>query len=50
MGDMRNAHKILARNLEWKRPCRRPAGRWKDNIRMNLCEMVGESVEWMHLA
>jgi hypothetical protein len=38
MGEMRNAHKILVRQPEGKRPYGRPRHRWEDNIKMNLRE------------
>jgi len=33
-----------------KKPLGRPRHRWEDNIRMNLTEIVWESVDWIHLA
>jgi hypothetical protein len=50
MRDMRNAYKILVRNLERKRPFGRPRCRWEDSTRMNLREIKWESVNWMDLA
>jgi hypothetical protein len=35
---------------EGVRPLRRPRGRWEDNIRMDLKEIVCKGVEWLHLA
>jgi len=35
-------HKIMWWITEWKRPCRRLRHRWKDNIRMELMEIVGK--------
>jgi hypothetical protein len=39
MGVVRNAHKILVRNPEGKRPFERPARRWESNIKMDLKEL-----------
>jgi hypothetical protein len=36
MGEMRNAYKILVKKPEGRRPFRRPAHRWEDNIIMNI--------------
>jgi hypothetical protein len=41
MGEKRNAYSILLPKPEWKRPLGRPRRRWKDNIRIDLCETVG---------
>jgi hypothetical protein len=38
MGEKNNAHKILMRKPEEKRPLRRRRRRWEDNIRMDLRE------------
>jgi hypothetical protein len=40
MGNMRNAYKILVGKTEGKRPFRRPRHRWKDNIRLDLREVI----------
>jgi hypothetical protein len=34
---------------EGKRPLGRPRRRWKDNVRMNIREIVWKGVDWMHL-
>jgi len=49
MGEMRNAHKILVRKHEEKRPLGRPRSRLEDNIRMNVREMEYKVMSWMHL-
>jgi hypothetical protein len=36
-------------NLIRERPLGRPGHRWEDNIRMDLKEIVGEIMDWMHL-
>jgi hypothetical protein len=41
MGDMRNAHKILVGKHERERSIGKPWRIWKDNIKMDLREMVG---------
>jgi len=38
MGDMKNGHKILSKDLKGKGHSGRPKRRWEDNIRMNLRE------------
>jgi hypothetical protein len=50
MGEMKNAHKILGRKPEGKRPLGRPRRRWEDNIRMDRREVVWDGVDWVHLA
>jgi hypothetical protein len=37
---MRNVYKILAGKPERSQPVRRPRHRWKDNIKMDLMEIV----------
>jgi len=39
----------LAGRPEGKRPLGKPRGRWEDNIKIDLREMVWEGVEWMRL-
>jgi hypothetical protein len=48
MGKMRNAHKILVRKSEGKKPHRRPRCIWEDT-RMDLREIGWEGVDWIHL-
>jgi hypothetical protein len=50
MREMRNAYKVLVGKPEGMRPRGRPSRRWKDDIRMNLNEIVWENVDCMHLA
>jgi len=49
MGMIRNAYKILVGKSKGKRPLGRCRHRGRDNIRMDLREMVWDSVDWMHL-
>jgi hypothetical protein len=35
---------------EGKRPLGRPKSRWKDNIQMDLKDIIWEDVDWSHLA
>jgi len=48
--DMKNACKSLVEKPEGSRPLKRQRHWWKDNIRMELWEIVWEGVHWMHLA
>jgi len=48
MRETRNAHSILVRKPEGKRPLGRPRRRWEGNIRMDLRE-VGWEVDWINL-
>jgi hypothetical protein len=50
MIEMRNAHIILVRKSEGKRPLRRPRHRWEDNIRIDLRKIRWEGVGWIQLA
>jgi hypothetical protein len=50
MGEKRNAHKLLVRKPERKRPLRRPRRRWVDNVRMDLLEVGWDDVDWIGLA
>ena len=47
MGEVRNAHNILAGKPEGKRHLESREHRWED---MYLKEIVCEDVEWIHLA
>jgi hypothetical protein len=50
MGGMRNEYKILVGKPEGKRSLVRTRRRWEDNIKMDLREILWESVDWMYLA
>jgi hypothetical protein len=47
---MRNLYKIFIRKLEGKRLPARPRCTWEDNTRMDLKEIVGEEMDWIHLS
>jgi hypothetical protein len=47
---MRNAHKILVRRPEGKRPLGSLKHRWEDNITIELENISWKVVNWMHLA
>jgi hypothetical protein len=49
MGEMRNAHNIVVRKPEGKRPVGRHRHRWEDHTRRDLREIEWEHVDWMHL-
>jgi hypothetical protein len=40
MGERRGAYWVLVRRLEGKRPIERPRYSWKDNIKMDLQDVV----------
>jgi hypothetical protein len=50
MGEARGAYSILVGKPEGKRPLRRSRRRCKDNIKMDLGEIVFGDVDWIHLA
>jgi hypothetical protein len=47
---MRGVYRVLVGKPERKRPLGRPRCRWKDNIEMDLQEVVCGSMDWMELA
>ena len=50
MGDRRVVHRVLVGKSEGKRPLGRLRCRWKENIKMDLQEVVGGCGDWMELA
>ena len=50
MGEGRGVHRVLVGKPEGKRPLGRPIRRWKENIKMDLQEVVGGCGDWMELA
>jgi hypothetical protein len=49
LGGISNSYKSLVGKPEGKTPLGRHGLRWEDDIRMDLCEMGKEGVDWMHL-
>jgi hypothetical protein len=47
---IRNAHKILVRKTEGKKPLVRPRRKWEDNIVMDFEQIACEDLDWIHLA
>jgi hypothetical protein len=47
MGEGRGVYRVLVGKPEGKRPLGRPRLRWKDNIKMDLEEVVGGCGDWM---
>jgi hypothetical protein len=50
MGEVRDAYNILVGKPEGRRPLGRRRCRWKDNIKMDLREIVFGDVDWIRLA
>jgi hypothetical protein len=50
MGDKMNAYRILVRKPEGKRPPGRRRRRCKDNIKMDLREIVWDCMDWIDLS
>jgi hypothetical protein len=50
MGEGRNMYRVLVGKPEGKRLLRRPRHRWEGGIKMDLREIDGGGVEWIHLA
>jgi hypothetical protein len=50
MGKGRGVCRVLVGSPEGKRPLGRPRRRWKDNIKMDLKEIVIDEEEWIRLA
>jgi len=49
-GENRGVHMDLVRETEGKRPLGRPRCRWKDNIKMDLQEVVSGNVDGIESA
>jgi hypothetical protein len=49
MGEI-NWYKISVAKPQEKRPLRRPARRWEDNIKTDLRDIKMQDVHWIHLA
>ena len=50
MEQFRNAYRVLVGKLESKRPLGRPRRRCKDNIKMDLREVVCDPRDWIAFA
>jgi hypothetical protein len=50
MGRKGNACRIMVGMPEGKRSLGRPKHRWVDNIKMDLCEIVWNGMDWIDLA
>jgi hypothetical protein len=50
MGEGRNVYRVLMGKPEGKRPLERPRCRWEDGLKIDLREIGGGCVEWIHLA
>jgi hypothetical protein len=50
MGEKRNTYRILVGKSEGKRPLGRPRSKWVDNIKIDLREIVWDSMDWIELA
>jgi hypothetical protein len=50
IGERRNEYRILVGKPEGRRPLGRPRRRWVDNIKMNIREIGGNSMDWFDLA
>jgi len=50
MREMKDVYRILVGKPEGKRPLARSRLRWKDNIKMDLQEVIGGSMDWIELA
>jgi hypothetical protein len=50
MGAKRNAYGILVGKSKGKRQLGRPRHRWMDNIKIDLREVGGGSMDWIDLA
>ena len=50
MEQSRNAYRVLVGRPEGKRPLGRPRGRWEDNIKLNLREVVCDAGDCTDLA
>jgi hypothetical protein len=49
-GDRRGVYRVLVEKPEVKKPAGRLRHSWKDNIKLNLQEVVCGGMDWMDLA
>ena len=50
MGESRDVYRVLVGKSEGNRSLRRPRYRWKDNIKIDLQEVVCRDIDWIELA
>jgi len=50
MGARRGLYRVLVGKPEGKRPLGRRRRRWEDNIKMYLCPLGCEGLDWIELA
>jgi hypothetical protein len=50
MEEMRKAYSVLVGKSERKRPLGKHRHRWEDNIRIDLCDIGCDDVDWINLA
>jgi hypothetical protein len=50
IGEGKDVYVVLVRRPEGKRPLAKPRGRWEDNIKMDLWEIVIDGTDWIQLA
>jgi hypothetical protein len=50
MGEGRGAYRVLVGRPEGRRPLGRHRHRWKDNIKLDLKEIMIDVVTWIQLA
>jgi hypothetical protein len=48
-GEKNNAYRIWEGNPEGERPLGKPRRRWKNNIKMELREIVWDDMKWINL-
>jgi hypothetical protein len=46
----RGAYRVLVGRVEGRRPFGRPRGRWEDNIKMDLQEVIWGGMDWNGMA
>jgi hypothetical protein len=50
MEEGKSIYRVMVGRPEGKRPSGRPRRRWEDNIKMDLCEIGIDEVNWIRLA
>jgi hypothetical protein len=49
MGERRGVYNVLVGKTEGKKQLGRPGRRWEDNIKMDLQEVDGGSLDWIEM-